>query len=281
MMSKPSDNSTLYLIPTPIGNLEDMTFRAVRVLNEVDYIFAEDTRVTKVLLSHFNITKPQLNSYHIFNENIIVDNIIKLLQEGYNIAIVSDAGTPGISDPGYLVVKKAIENNINVISLPGATAITTALSASGLPTNSFSFFGFLDHKKSQKRSFLEQLIDRQETLIFYEAPHRLRETLIIMQEVFGDRNIVIARELTKKFEEYIRGSLSEILVNDIPEKGEMVILVSGADSSRLQNELLKLSIDEHLQYYLNQNMDKKSAMKLVSKDRNISKSEVYKYLLKN
>lgn len=278
-MRKKSEKSTLYLVPTPIGNLDDITFRAVRTLNEVDYIFAEDTRVTKILLSHFNITKPQLKNYHIFNENIIVDDIIMLLLDGSDIAIVSDAGTPGISDPGYLVVKKAIENNINVISLPGPTAITTALSASGLPTNNFSFFGFLDHKQTQKRLFLDKLVDRSETLIFYESPHRLRETLIIMHEIFGDREIVIARELTKKYEEYIRGPISKILEGQVVQKGEMVILVSGTNTSKLQNKLEELTIDEHFKYYLNQNIDKKEAMKLVAKDRKISKSEIYKYLL--
>lgn len=278
-MRKTSQKATLYLVPTPIGNFDDITFRAVRTLNDVDYIFAEDTRVTKILLSHFNITKPQLKSYHIFNENTIVDDIIILLLDNFDIAIVSDAGTPGISDPGYLVVKKAIENNINVISLPGPTAITTALSASGLPTNNFSFFGFLDHKQTQKRLFLDKLVDRSETLVFYESPHRLKETLVIMHEIFGDREIVIARELTKKYEEYIRGPISKILEGKIPQKGEMVILVSGTNTSMLQNMLEELTIDEHYKYYLNQGNDKKEAMKLVARDRKVSKSEIYNYLL--
>jgi 16S rRNA (cytidine1402-2'-O)-methyltransferase len=171
-----STNSILYLVPTPIGNMEDMTYRAVEILKSVDYIFAEDTRVTKVLLSHFNITTP-LSSYHIFNEDIQVDNVINLLKEGNNIALVSDAGLPCISDPGYLVSRKAIDEGFTVISLPGANAALTALVASGLPSEKFVFYGFLDHKKSQKEKELYGLVNYKETLIFYEAPHRIKETL--------------------------------------------------------------------------------------------------------
>jgi len=170
------ESKTLYLVPTPIGNLEDITYRAVKVLSNVEYIFAEDTRVTKILLSHFNITKPVLKSYHEYNENEASEVIIDLLKNNHTVAIVTDAGTPGISDPGYVVVKKAIQEHLKIVSLPGPTAFTTALVASGLSTNTFSFFGFLDHKKSAKQKTLENLKDRSETLIFYEAPHRIIDT---------------------------------------------------------------------------------------------------------
>lgn len=188
---------TLYLVPTPIGNFEDMTFRSVEVLKSVDLIYCEDTRVTKILLSHFNITTP-LKSYHIFNENSRCEEILNNLKSGLNIALVSDAGLPCISDPGFLISKYVIENDYNVISLPGASASLTALIASGLPNEKFYFNGFLNSKQSQRIKQLNELIDKQETLIIYEAPHRIIETLKDIYQVFGNRNIVIARELTKK-----------------------------------------------------------------------------------
>lgn len=270
---------TLYLVPTPIGNLEDITYRAVKVLANVDYIFAEDTRVTKILLSHFNITKPQLRSYHEFNEQEASKVIIDLLKNNHSIAIVTDAGTPGISDPGYIVVKDAISENINVVSLPGPSAAITALVASGLATNSFTFYGFLDYKKSAKKKMLMSIQDRSETLIFYESPHRIMETLQIVYEVFGNREIVIAREVTKKFEEYIRGPVSEVLERGFTIKGEMVLLIEGAKQTKLESKLNDLSIEEHYNYYLQQGYSNKDAMKLVAKDRNTSKSTIYNYLL--
>ena len=194
--------STLYLVPTPIGNFDDMTFRSVETLKTVDIIYCEDTRVTKVLLSHFNINTP-LKSYHIFNENERLEEIVNNLSNGLNIALVSDAGLPCISDPGFLISKYVIEQGYNVISLPGASASLTALIASGLPNDKFYFNGFLNSKQSQRIKQLEQLIDKKETLIIYEAPHRIIETLQDIYKVFGNRNIVIARELTKKYEEYI------------------------------------------------------------------------------
>lgn len=274
------ESKTLYLVPTPIGNLEDITYRAVKVLSNVKYIFAEDTRVTKILLSHFNITKPVLKSYHEYNENEASEVIIDLLKNNHTVAIVTDAGTPGISDPGYVVVKKAIQEHLKIVSLPGPTAFTTALVASGLSTNTFSFFGFLDHKKSAKRKTLENLKDRSETLIFYEAPHRIIDTLEIMYEILGDRQVVIAREITKKFEEYLRGSISKILEQGFNVKGEMVILVEGAKQTQLESKLNDLSIEEHYNYYLQQGLNEKDAMKQVAKDRKTSKSNIYNYLLK-
>lgn len=270
-----SNTSILYLVPTPIGNFEDMTFRAVNVLNNVDCVFAEDTRVTKVLLSHFNITTP-LFSYHIFNEQVQVEEIIKILKEGKNVALVSDAGLPCISDPGFLISKKVIDEGFNVISLPGANAALTALVASGLPSEKFFFYGFLNHKKTQKEKELEKLVDYSETLIFYEAPHRIQETLLSLFKVFGNREVVIGRELTKKYEEYIRGNLQEIIDNNFELKGEIVLIVKGAEIKKVQERLNSLTIKEHYQYYLDAGIDYKEAMKIVAKDRNISKSDVYK-----
>ena len=217
---------TLYLVPTPIGNFDDMTYRSVEVLKNVDIIYCEDTRVTKVLLSHFAINTP-LKNYHIFNEEIKSDEILDLLKEGKNIALVSDAGLPCISDPGFYISKLAIDEGFNVISLPGASASLTALIASGLPNDKFYFNGFLNSKSSQRLKQLEGLVDKEETIIFYEAPHRIIETLNDIYKIFGNRNIVIARELTKKYEEYIRGTLEEI-INEVKElKGEIVIIVEG------------------------------------------------------
>lgn len=268
-------NPTLFLVPTPIGNFEDMTFRSIEVLKSVDIIFCEDTRVTKVLLSHFNISTP-LSSYHIFNENSKSDEIVSYLENGKNIALVSDAGLPGISDPGYLLTKKILDAGYDVVSLPGASASLTALIASGIPCDKFFFYGFLDHKSSQKRKELEQVQDFKQTIIFYESPHRIEETLKIMYEVLGNREIVIARELTKKFEEYIRGTLEEIINTSLQIKGEMVIIVKGASATKEQIDLQKLNVKEHFLYYKDKGYEEKEAMKMVAKDRKISKSDVYR-----
>ena len=280
MIQKSNSNTTsnLYLVPTPIGNLGDMTYRSVEILKTVDIVFAEDTRVTKVLLSHFNITTP-LFSYHSFNEEVQVEGIINLLREGKNIALVSDAGMPCISDPGYLVSRQALSEGFNVIALPGANAALTALVASGLPNDKFFFYGFLNHKPSQKEKELMKLIDYPETLIFYEAPHRIKSTLELIYKIFGNRKVVIARELTKKYEEYIRGEIQEILELKNEYKGEIVLIINGANNKKQVIDLNEKTIFEHYQYYLNQNIDSKEAMKLVAKDRKISKSEVYKMLL--
>ena len=266
---------TLYLVPTPIGNFEDMTFRSVEVLKSVDLIYCEDTRVTKILLSHFNITTP-LKSYHIFNENSRCEEILNNLKSGLNIALVSDAGLPCISDPGFLISKYVIENDYNVISLPGASASLTALIASGLPNEKFYFNGFLNSKQSQRIKQLNELIDKQETLIIYEAPHRIIETLKDIYQVFGNRNIVIARELTKKYEEYIRGTLEEIINNVTELKGEIVLIIEGAKEKKEVLDLNQLSIKEHFEYYKEKNMSDTDAMKQVAKDRNVSKNVIYK-----
>ena len=266
---------TLYLVPTPIGNFDDMTFRSVEVLKSVDLIYCEDTRVTKVLLSHFNITTP-LKSYHIFNETERLEEIINNLKNGLNIALVSDAGLPCISDPGYLISKHVIENGYNVVSLPGASASLTALIASGLPNEKFFFNGFLNSKQSQRIKQLNELVDRKETLIIYEAPHRIKETLLDIYKVFGNRNIVIARELTKKYEEYTRGSLEEIIENVNELKGEIVLIIEGCKEIQEVINLNKLTIKEHYEYYQSKGMSDNDAIKSVAKDRNVSKNIIYK-----
>ena len=269
------DGSVLYLVPTPIGNYEDMTFRSVETLKNVDYIFCEDTRVTKVLLSHFNISTP-LKNYHIFNEDVASDDIINLLKEGHSIALVSDAGLPCISDPGYLVASVAIKEGIKVISLPGASASLTALIASGLPCDKFYFNGFLNSRQNQRIKELNSLKDKKETLIIYEAPHRIHETLKDMYDVLGNRRIVIARELTKHYEEYTRGTLEEVQAEELNLKGEMVLIVEGASIESNVLELNSLSILDHFNHYINQGIDEKEALKKVAKDRNVSKSDIYK-----
>ena len=269
------DGSVLYLVPTPIGNYDDMTFRSVETLKNVDYIFCEDTRVTKVLLSHFNISTP-LKNYHIFNEDVVSDEIINLLKEGHNIALVSDAGLPCISDPGYLVASLAIKEGFKVISLPGASASLTALIASGLPCDKFYFNGFLNSRQSQRIKDLNNIKDKKEALIIYEAPHRIHETLKDMYDVLGNRRIVIARELTKHFEEYTRGTLEELQNEELNLKGEMVLIAEGASIESDVLELNNLSVLDHFNHYINQGIDEKEALKKVAKDRNVSKSDIYK-----
>ena len=269
------DGSVLYLVPTPIGNYEDMTFRSVETLKNVDYIFCEDTRVTKVLLSHFNISTP-LKNYHIFNEDVVSEEIIDLLKNGHSIAIVSDAGLPCISDPGYLVAAQAIKEGIKVISLPGASASLTALIASGLPCEKFYFNGFLNSRQSQRIKELNSLKDKKETLIIYEAPHRIHETLKDMYDVLEDRRITIARELTKHYEEYTRTTLKALQGEELNLKGEIVLIVEGANIDSNTLELNNLSIQEHFNHYINEGLDEKEALKKVAKDRGLAKSDVYK-----
>ena len=220
---------TLYLIPTPIGNMKDITPRIIDVLNNVDYIYCEDTRNTRRLLSHYDIHKV-LKSYHMFNEDKKCDEIIGELKSGLDIALVSDAGYPGLSDPGYLIGRRAQEEGLKVTTLPGASASITALVGSGIDSSKFYFYGFLNHDLPQKKKELEKLKDFPFTIIFYESPHRINETLEVMKEVLGDRYIVIAKDLTKKYEEYIRGKISEIISLNRELKGEMVLIVKGKDN---------------------------------------------------
>lgn len=268
----------LYIVPTPIGNIKDITLRALDILNSVDLVYAEDTRVTKVLFSHYDI-KTQIYSYHMFNEADVSEQIIAKLNQGLNIAMVSDAGMPGISDPGYLIISKAINEDIEVTVLPGPTAYITAVVGSGMPINRTLFYGFLDHKKSAKLKELKALVDYKETLIFYESPKRLDETIKLMAEVFGNRKVVIARELTKKYEEYIRSTLDELSMQDLDLKGEITIILEEAKIDSLALKLNQLDILQHYNYYLDLGYSDKDAMKEVAKDRGISKSIVYKEVL--
>jgi 16S rRNA (cytidine1402-2'-O)-methyltransferase len=216
----------LYIVPTPIGNLEDITLRALRILKEVDVIASEDTRHTQILLSHFDISKV-LTSYHDFNKEEKAPILLNLLKEGRQIALVSDAGTPTISDPGYLLIHSAIAHGIRVIPLPGPSAFLTALSASGLPTDAFIFNGFLPRKKTARLKMMENLNEEKKTLIFFESPHRILSVLEEFYSILGDRRVVIARELTKKFEELIYGRLSEIINRKWQVKGELTLLIEG------------------------------------------------------
>ncbi|MDU5723497.1 MAG: 16S rRNA (cytidine(1402)-2'-O)-methyltransferase [Clostridium butyricum] len=276
------ENGKLYLVPTPIGNLKDITLRALEVLKESDIIAAEDTRQTLKLLNHFEIKKP-LISYHKFNEQSKGNEIIELLLEGKNIALVSDAGTPGISDPGSVIVGKCINENIDFEVLPGATAITTALVYSGLDTTKFLFRGFLPRENKDRRVITDELLNSQETLIFYEAPHRLLDTLSYLMDVFGDRKIAVCRELTKLYEEIFRGNLSDAIqhfVNNKP-RGEFVLVLEGKKIEDIKEEKkqewINLSIEDHILKYIKDGINKKEAIKLVAKDRALPKSEVYKF----
>ena len=266
-----NDTPSLYLIPTPIGNLDDMTYRAVKVLEEVEVIFSEDTRVTLNLLNNFGIKK-KLISLHEHNEDILKEKVLEYLKNGYSVGLVTDRGTPIISDPGYKTVKYISDNNYNVIALPGATAFVCALIASGISPQPFLFYGFLNSKDSKRRDELEMLKDYEYTMIFYEAPHRIMKTLNMMLEVFGDRDISISREITKKFETVYRGKLSDVIRN-VSEKGEFVIVVSGCEEKVIDDNL---SINEAVDLYIKAGLDVMTAIKKVAKDRKIPKNEVYK-----
>ena len=271
----------IYLVATPIGNLEDITIRALNILKEVDIIAAEDTRHTLGLLNHFSISKP-LISYYKQNEKTKSEMLINKVLEGQNIAVVSDAGTPGISDPGEEIVKEAIKNNIEIIPIPGACAFINALIASGLNTREFTFEGFLSAEKKEKKEKLEELKYETKTLIFYEAPHKLKSTLEMMYEIFGDRNIVLAKELTKIHEEFVRSTLSEIIDKIETLKGEFVILVEGSNVSKSDIELTEInnqSLEKHYDMYRKQGLDRKEIIKKIAKDRNVSKNEIYQYFL--
>ncbi|MEG6521315.1 16S rRNA (cytidine(1402)-2'-O)-methyltransferase [Desulfotomaculum sp. 1211_IL3151] len=271
---------TLYLCATPIGNLEDITLRALRILKEVDCIAAEDTRHTRKLLSHFDIHTPLL-SYHSHSSEGKEEQLIMRLKQGENIALVSDAGMPGISDPGADLVRLALEQEIIVVPLPGASAGIAALVASGLPTNKFVFEGFLSNQRKTRRKQLQALKSEQRTMIFYESPHRLTDTLKDMLQELGDRPGVVARELTKVHEEFKRGLLSQLLVhydNNHP-RGEVCLIVGGAAKEELggevTNQWAEISLAEHIESLLQQGYDKKEAIKQVAKLRGLPKREVY------
>lgn len=276
------NNGKLYLVPTPIGNLKDITLRALEILEDVDIIAAEDTRQTLKLLNHFKIKKP-LISYHKFNEQNKSDKIIELLVEGKNVALVSDAGTPGISDPGSVIVERCIHEKFDFEVLPGATAITTALVYSGLDTTKFLFRGFLPRENKDRKNIVSELLQSQETLIFYEAPHRLIDTLMFLVDVFGDRKIAVCRELTKLYEEIFRGTIKEAVEYFMINKprGEFVLVLEGKKIEEIKKEQregwINLSIEEHIIKYINDGINKKDAIKIVAKERELPKSEVYKF----
>lgn len=274
---------TLTLCATPIGNLEDMTYRAVRLMEEADFIAAEDTRHTKKLLNHFNI-HTRLISYHEHNKIEKGPELIRLLKEGKNIVLVTDAGTPGISDPGEDMVKLALEEGITVTSAPGAVAGITALIISGQVTRRFIFEGFLPSQKKEKAQVLERLKNETRTVILYEAPHRLVKTLEELYEAVGNRGITVTKELTKKYETVFKTTLEEAIqfYNEEEPRGEYVLILAGKDEQELQEEIKQewtsMSIEDHMRFYTDKGMDEKSAMKQVAKDRGVSKRDIYAYL---
>ena len=270
-----NNKPTLYLIATPIGNLSEFTPRAIELLKEADYVGCEDTRNSKILFDHFGISTT-LISCHEHNENEASEQLISYLLNGKNVCYVSDAGYPGISDPGSRLVKKALDNDINVSVVNGSSAFLTALVASGLETDHFYFHGFLASKESQRENELKEMINRKETLIFYESPHRIMKTLVSMQKIFGNRKICLCRELTKKFEEYIRGTLDELVtIDENTLKGEMVIIVEGN-----KDETSSFVSDEDIMAYVNSltevGLSTKDAIKNASSTLKVNKNYIYK-----
>lgn len=264
-----NDFPTLYLVATPIGNLEDMTFRAVNTLKDVDVVYAEDTRVSGRLLKHFEITT-KLNTYHDFNKEMKSGEILNKLREGKNIALISDAGYPLISDPGYYLIREVLKEDFNVVNIPGASALLNALVVSGLVPHPFTFIGFLNSKETKRNNELTELKEKKETMIFYESPNRINKTMKSLLDIFGNRKVVIARELTKKFEEIIRGT-TETVQNVEGIKGECVIVVEG----KTVEELSTLSILEEVNQYIDAGETSKDAIKMVAKSRGLSKNDVY------
>ena len=274
---------TLYLCATPIGNLEDMTFRVIRTLKEVDLIAAEDTRNSIKLLNHFEIQTP-MTSYHEYNKYEKGRKLVEKLLEGQDIALITDAGTPGISDPGEELVKMCYESGILVTSLPGAAACITALTISGLSTRRFAFEAFLPSDKKEREQILKEMETETRTMIVYEAPHRLVKTLKLFLERLGNRKITVCRELTKRHETALAVTLEEAVAHyeANPPKGECVLVIEGKSREEAREEERKqweeMTIEDHMEVYTKQGMDKKSAMKAVAKDRGVSKRDIYQYL---
>lgn len=277
-------SGTLYLCATPIGNLEDMTFRAVRILREADVIAAEDTRNSIKLLNHFEIRTP-MTSYHEHNKYEKGEKLVDRMLEGETVALITDAGTPGISDPGEVLVQMCVEAGIQVISVPGASACITALTVSGLGTRRFAFEAFLPSDRKEREEVLRELQNETRTIIIYEAPHRLLRTLKILFEWLGDRKVSVCRELTKKHETVYRSTLSEACAyyGENEARGECVIVIEG--KSRADIELEKrekwseMSIPDHVKHYMDLGLDKKEAMKCAAKDRGVTKREIYNYFV--
>ena len=270
------EKGILYIVATPIGNLEDITIRAINILKEVDCIAAEDTRHTLKLLNHLEISKP-LISYHRHNEETKSDILLEKLKNGENIALVSDAGTPGICDPGEEIICKCIEEKIKIVPIPGACAIVNALICSGLDTKKFLFLGFLSINKKIRKEELEKIKNSQETIIIYEAPHKLKETLKDLSNILENRKITIARELTKIHEEFVRGTAKELLETFQEVKGEMVLIIEKNQAKVKTNEeiLANLTLEEHYNYYEEKGFEKKVIIKKIAKDRNLPKNEIY------
>ena len=275
---------TLYLCATPIGNLEDMTFRVIRTLKEVDLIAAEDTRNSIKLLNHFEIKTP-MTSYHEYNKIEKGQKLVDKLLEGQNIALITDAGTPGISDPGEELVRIALEEGIHVTSLPGAAACITALTMSGQPTRRFAFEAFLPPEKKERRQIIDGLKFETRTIVIYEAPHRIAKTLKELSDSLGDRNVTICRELTKKHETFFKTNLSDAASHyeENEAKGECIIVIEGLSCEELkiqeQQRWQDMSIDEHLKMYMEDGVPKKEAAKMVARDRGMSKRDIYEYTI--
>ena len=268
-----SDNAKLYLVATPIGNLADITYRAVETLKMVEVCFAEDTRVTKVLFDHYNI-HTRLECYQEYNKETQYKAVLNYLAKGISVALVSDAGMPIISDPGYFVAKEAMKAGYDVVPIPGASASLSALIVSGITPQPFTFYGFLDSKSSKRKKELEVLKEHKETIIFYEAPHRIKDMLNDLFSVFGDREIALAREITKKFEEVIRGNISEIIEVADTLKGEMVVVCSGYVEDN--NKYLNVDPIKQVDELIVAGVVKNEAIKMVAKRLGISKQELYK-----
>lgn len=266
----------LYIIATPIGNLEDITFRAVNTLREVDVIAAEDTRQTLKLLNHYNITK-HLISYHRHNEETKSNYLIEKLKEGQNIGLVSDAGTPGISDPGEEVIKKAIEEGIEVIPIPGACAMVNALICSGIDTKEFTFLGFLPINKKLRKEKLDEIQNATKTIIIYEAPHKMKNTLQDLQKILKNRKVCLARELTKIHEQFIRKNIDELIEEIDNLKGEMILIIEAGEGKK--QEKLELSIEESYAIYEKQGLSKNEIIKKIAKERNTNKNEIYQMFI--
>ena len=268
-------NGILYIVATPIGNLDDITIRAIKVLKDVDLIAAEDTRHTLKLLNHLEISKPMI-SYHRHNEETKSDVLIEKLQDGQNIALVSDAGTPGICDPGEEVIKKCIELEIKIIPIPGACAMINSLICSGIDTKEFTFLGFLPLNKKLRKKKLEEIEKSNKTIIIYEAPHKLETTLNDLKKILGEERILtLAREITKIHEEFIRGNIDEIISKSENLKGEIVLIIEGNNDCEEENSLNNLTLEEQYKFYENQGLTKKEIIKKIAKDRNMNKNDVY------
>lgn len=267
------DSPTLYLVPTPIGNLEDMTYRSINILNTVEVIFSEDTRVTLQLLNHFDIKK-KLIALHDHNEDSEKEKVLEYLKNGKSIAIVTDRGTPIISDPGYKTVKYVTDNGYNVVGLPGANAFVPALITSGIEPSPFMFYGFLNSKDSKRKTELESLKFCKYTIIFYEAPHRIKKTMEEILDIFGDRQVSLSREISKKFESIYRGNISDLLPTLDNIKGEFVIVVSPYKEDNSNNS--ELSVIDNVKLYIENGMEVMDAIKRVAKERNIPKNEIYR-----